>query len=115
MTRRVLTLDLRPGPDVQEAYRAHHAAVWPPVEESLRAIGIRALEIFALERRLVMVLETDEGFDFVERFAVHVASDRRCAEWEALMKTFQQAPPGAPPGVLWTEMERVYRLEPSGG
>jgi L-rhamnose mutarotase len=115
LMRRVLTLDLRPGPAVQEAYRAHHAAVWPCVEESLRAIGIRALDIYALERRLVMVLETDQGFDMAERFAAHVASDPRCAEWEALMKTLQQAPPGAPPGVLWTEMERVYRLEPSAG
>jgi len=110
----VLTLDLREGPGVVEAYRAHHDAIWPEVERSLRAIGIRVLEIYALERRLVMVLETDEGFDMAARFARHVASDPRCAEWEELMKTFQQAPPGAPPGVLWTPMERVYRLEPPG-
>jgi L-rhamnose mutarotase len=110
----VLTLDLREGPGVVEAYRAHHDAIWPEVERSLRAIGIRTLEIHALERRLVMVLETEEGFDMAARFAEHAASDPRCAEWEALMKTFQQAPPGAPPGVLWTPMERVYRLEPGG-
>jgi L-rhamnose mutarotase len=110
----VLTLDLREGPGVVEAYRAHHDAIWPEVERSLRAIGIHALEIYALERRLVMVLETDEGFDMAARFAQHVARDPRCAEWEELMKTFQQAPPGAPPGVLWTPMERVYRLEPAG-
>lgn len=112
LIRRVLTLDLRPGPEVQEAYRAHHQAVWPPVEDSLRAIGVRTMDIYLLERRLVMVLETDEGFDMAARFAEHVASDPRCAEWEELMKTLQQAPPGAPPGTLWTEMERVFRLAP---
>jgi L-rhamnose mutarotase len=114
LKRHVLTLDLREGPDVVEAYRAHHDAIWPEVRASLVAIGIRALEIYLFGRRLVMVLETDDGFEMAARFAEHVASDPRCAEWEELMKTFQQAPPGAPPGVLWTPMERVYRLEPAG-
>jgi L-rhamnose mutarotase len=110
MVRRVLTLDLRPGPGVPEAYRAHHKAVWPPVEESLRAIGVRAMDIYLLERRLVMVLETEDDFDMATRFSQHIASDPRCARWEELMKTLQQAPPGAPEGALWTEMECVFRL-----
>lgn len=112
MKRHVLTLDLREGPGVIEAYRAHHDAIWPEVARSLRAIGVRALEIYLRERRLVMILETADGFDKAARFAEHAASDPRCAEWEALMRTFQQAPPGAPPGTLWTEMERVFRLDP---
>jgi L-rhamnose mutarotase len=112
LKRHVLTLDLREGPGVVEAYRAHHDAIWPEVRASLLRIGIRSLEIYLLGRRLVMVLDTDDDFDREARFAAHVASDPRCAEWEALMKTFQQAPPGAPPGALWTEMERVFRLAP---
>ena len=106
----MLTLDLREGPGVVEAYRAHHDAIWPEVRKSLLAIGIRSLEIYLLGRRLVMVLETDDDFDRDARFAAHIATDPRCAEWEALMKTFQQAPPGALPGSLWTAMERVFRL-----
>ena len=112
MLRRVLTLDLRPGHDVAEAYRARHQAVWPPVEASLRAIGVRAMDIYLLERRLVMVLETDDDFDMSARFREHIASDPRCAEWEELMKTLQQPPPGAPPGAYWTEMVCVFRLNP---
>lgn len=112
MKRHVLTLDLRDGPGVVEAYRAHHDAIWPEVRASLLRIGIGALDIYALGQRLVMVLETDDDFDMAARFAEHAASDPRCAEWEALMRTFQQAPPGAPPGVLWTPMERVFRLAP---
>jgi L-rhamnose mutarotase len=112
MKRHVLTLDLREGPGVVEAYRAHHDAIWPEVRASLLRIGIRSLEIYLLGRRLVMVMETDDDFDRDARFAEHTASDPRCAEWEALMRTFQEAPPGAPPGGLWTEMERVFRLAP---
>jgi L-rhamnose mutarotase len=112
MKRHVLTLDLREGDDVARAYVAHHDAIGPEVVRSLRAVGVEALAIYRLERRLVMVLDTVDGFDLDADFTRHVASDPRCADWEALMKTFQQAPPGAPPGRLWTLMERVFELGP---
>ncbi len=111
MKRHVLTLDLREGPDVADAYVAHHDAIWPEVVRSLRAVGVAALDIYRLERRLVMVLETRDDFDLTADFARHVASDPRCAEWEALMRTFQQSPPGAAPGQLWTPMARVFHLD----
>lgn len=112
MTRRVLTLDLREGDAVADAYVAHHRAIWPEVARSLHAVGVLGLDIYRLERRLVMVLETVDGFDLEADFARHAASDPRCAEWEQLMKTFQQAPPGASPGSLWTVMEPIFRLDP---
>src|SRR5688500_13380615 len=113
MKRLVLTLDLKDDPALIEAYRAHHRAVWPEVLESLRAVGVRAMDIYALGRRLVMVMDTADDFDLAESFARHNASDPRCAEWEALMKTFQVPPPGARPGQLWTRMERVFTLGPA--
>ena len=111
MKRHVLTLDLREGPGVFETYRAHHDAIWPEVVRSLHAVGVEALDIYRLERRLVMVIDTSDDFDLTRDFARHAASDPRCAEWEALMKTFQQAPPGARAGELWTVMEPVFHLD----
>ena len=111
--RFVLTVDLVDDPARIEEYRRHHRAVWPEVERSLREVGIRALDIYALGRRLVMVLEAEPGFELQGDFARHVASDPRCAEWEALMKTFQVPPPGAAPGEVWAHMEPVYHLGPS--
>jgi L-rhamnose mutarotase len=61
-----------------------------------------------------MVMDTRDDFDRRRSFAAHVRSDRRCAEWEALMKTYQEAPPGARPGELWTQMVRVFHLGPTG-
>ena len=110
MKRHVLTLDLREGEGVAEAYAAHHDAIRPEVVRSLRAVGVESLDIYRLERRLVMVLDTRDGFDLAADFARHAASDPRCAEWEALMRTFQQAPPGAAPGTSWTLMPPVFRL-----
>jgi L-rhamnose mutarotase len=105
----ILTLDLKDARAVR-AYRKHHAAVWPEVLRSLRQVGVKDMEIFALGRRLVMVLETREGFDPARDFARHRASDPRCAEWEDLMKAYQQPPPGAPPRTLWAPMERIFSL-----
>jgi L-rhamnose mutarotase len=114
VSRTLLTLDLKDDPAMVEAYRKHHAAVWPEVLKSLRRVGVREMEIFALGRRLVMLMETEPGFDAERDFARHNSSHPRCGEWEALMKTFQEpspgAPPGAPPGRLWTAMEPVFSL-----
>jgi L-rhamnose mutarotase len=110
MKRYVLTLDLRDDPAAIEAYKAHHRAIWPEVEGSLRAVGVRAMDIYLLGRRLVMVMDAAEDFDLRDSFARHVASDPRCAEWEELMKRFQQPPPGAPAGALWAPMEPVFHL-----
>jgi L-rhamnose mutarotase len=109
--RFVMTLDLKDDPARIAAYRKHHREIWPEVRKSLLRIGVLRLDIHQLERRLVMILETKPGFDLARRFAEHAASHPRCAEWEELMKTFQQAPPGARPGQLWTEMVRIFHLE----
>jgi L-rhamnose mutarotase len=108
--RFVLTVDLVNDPAKIEEYRRHHRAVWPEVERSLRSIGIQAMDIYALGRRLVLVMETADGFDRERDFARHVASDPRCAEWEALMKTFQVPPPGAAAGEVWARMEPIFHL-----
>jgi L-rhamnose mutarotase len=105
----LLTLDLKSRRGAA-AYRKHHAAVWPEVLRSLRRVGVKEMEIFALGRRLVMVLETRRGFDPARDFARHRASHPRCAEWEDLMKGYQRSPPDAPRGALWTPMERVFSL-----
>ena len=110
-TRHVMTLDLKDDPRGIAAYRRHHRQIWPEVRDSLRRVGVLRMDIYQLERRLVLVMDTKEGFDVKRSFAAHVASHRRCAEWEELMKTFQQAPPGARPGQLWTPMEGIFHLE----
>jgi L-rhamnose mutarotase len=110
MKRYVLTLDLKDDPALVARYKAHHRAVWPEVQASLRRVGVEAMDIYGLDRRLVMVLDTTDDFDLVESFARHSASDPRCAEWESLMKTFQEPPPGAKPGEVWALMAPVFHL-----
>jgi L-rhamnose mutarotase len=109
MSQYVLTIDLKDDPAAIAAYREHHRHVWPEVVESLRRAGILKMDIYLLQRRGVMLLETD-GRDPRSCFAAHVASGPRVLEWEALMRTLQEAPPGAPPGEWWAHMELVFSL-----
>ena len=110
ITRTVLAVDLNGSASALEAYKAHHQRVWPEVVASLRRAGILKMDIYLLGRRLVMILETADP-DFLRCFAAHVASSPRVAEWEALMRSLQVPPPGAPPGAWWTRMEPVFSLD----
>src|SRR3954468_17186423 len=104
ITRTVLAVDLKGSASSIEAYKAHHRRVWPEVLASLRRAGFSAMDIFLLDRRLVMILKTREG-DLRLCLTAHVASSPRDAEWKTLMRSLQTPPPGAPPGEWWTEME----------
>ena len=110
MSQYVLTIDLKDDPAAIAAYREHHRHVWPEVLESLRRVGIVRMDIYLLARRGVMVLETD-GRDPLRCFALHKASSPRVAEWETLMASLQEPPPGGAPGEWWTMMEPVFSLE----
>lgn len=109
MSRYVLMVDLKDDPAAIAAYREHHRRVWPEVVESLRRSGILNMDIYLLERRAVMVVETN-GSSPERCFAAHAASGSRVAEWEALMKSLQQAPPGGNPAWSWTRMDLVFSL-----
>jgi L-rhamnose mutarotase len=110
MERYVLTLDLVDDSDKMETYFRHHRSVWPEVLKSLRKVGVLQMEIYSLGRRLTMVMDVKDGFEPKRDFARHNASDPRCREWEELMKTFQQPPPGARPGEIWARMEKAFDL-----
>jgi L-rhamnose mutarotase len=110
--RYVLTLDLDPDPRKIAAYERHHRRVWPEVVRSLRRVGVRRMDIYRMGARLAMILEVKDGFDRRRDFAAHVASDPRCAEWEALMKTLQRRAPGAARGEWWALMKPVFHMDP---
>jgi L-rhamnose mutarotase len=108
MSRHVLAVDLKDNPQVIAAYVEHHRQVWPEVLRSLRAAGIDDMEIVLLGRRLVMIVETSG--DVKAAFAAHLSSDPRVTQWEALMKSMQEPPPGRAAGEWWAVMEPIFRL-----
>jgi L-rhamnose mutarotase len=83
MKRYVLTLDLKDDPRAIADTRPITARSGRRSREACAASGVRAMDIYALGRRLTMVMDTRDDFDLKRSFAAHVRSDPRCAEWEA--------------------------------
>jgi L-rhamnose mutarotase len=114
MTRSaVLAVDLKNDPAMIATYVDYHRKVWPEVLASVRDAGIRTLDIYWLDRRLIMFVETD-GRDVHDCFTRHRDSaSPRVQEWEALMKSLQEPPPGHAPGEWWAAMRCVFSLADS--
>lgn len=107
--RYCLALDLKNDPALIAEYERYHVKIWPEIEASIRDSGITSMEIYRIENRLFMIMETDETFSFEQKAAAD-AANFRVQEWEALMWTYQQALPTAKPGEKWMLMERIFAL-----
>ena len=111
MKRYYLALDLKNDATLIAGYEEHHRKVWPEILQSIRSAGIQQVEIYKVNNRLFMIMETDDDFSFERKRAMD-AANKRVQEWEALMWTYQQALPGSKPGEKWFLMDRIFSLNP---
>lgn len=102
-------LDLKPDPELIAEYKRHHQTVWPEVTSALRAIGIIRIQIFLTGNRLFMYFEAPDDF-LPERDFQKFAQSPRGADWDRLMRTYQQRIPDAAHGEWWAPMELVFDL-----
>lgn len=109
MKRYCLALDLKPNPDLIAEYEKYHEKIWPEIEKSIRDSGILAMEIYRIQNRLFMIMETEDDFSF-ERKAKADHDNPKVQEWENLMWKYQQALPGAMPGEKWILTQQIFKL-----
>lgn len=104
-------LDLKDDPALIAEYERWHQPgnIWPEIVDSLRAAGIRDMEIFRAGNRLFMLMEVDDDFSPAAKAAAD-AADPRVQAWEALMWKFQQPLPFAQPGEKWVAMTLIFSL-----
>ena len=107
--RYCLALDLKDDPTLIAEYERYHEAVWPEVLQSLRDAGITGMEIYRVENRLVLVMDTADDFS-LDRKAELDAANPKVQAWETLMWHYQQALPSAKPGQKWVPMKKVFQL-----
>lgn len=105
-----MTLNLKDDAGIIEQYKAHHRNPWPEPLEGLGRVGVEDMKIFLLGRRMFMFLTTTDSFDLSVDFARYVEQNPKAAEWDALMRTFQEPVPEAPEGEWWAVMEQVFDL-----
>jgi L-rhamnose mutarotase len=107
--RYCLALDLINDAEKIAAYEAYHKNVWPEILDSIKESGIISMEIYSVENRLFMIMETDDSFSF-ERKSISDAQNPKVQEWENLMWNYQQALPFAKAGEKWMLMNKIFSV-----
>jgi L-rhamnose mutarotase len=110
--RYCLALDLQQDDALIAEYEAWHRDVWPAIKKSILDSGIESMEIYRLEDRLFMIMETTPAFSF-EKKASMDAANKEVQRWEELMWKYQVAIPGGKPGEKWRLMDRIFELRQS--
>jgi len=105
------TLDLKDDPALIAEYVERHSEAkrWPEIVEGIRSVGILEMEIYLIDKRLFMIVETAEDFEWDAAFA-RLATLPRQAEWEAYMSVFQDCKSDAGSAEKWRLMERIFNL-----
>lgn len=102
-------LDLKNDSDVIAEYEQHHRNVSEYIKNSIKRAGIHVMDIYRIENRLFMIMETDETFSF-ERKQEMDENDPGVQQWENLMWKYQQPLPWAKPGEKWMLMKQIFEL-----
>lgn len=107
--RYCLALDLVNEEEKIAAYEAYHKEVWPEIIASIKDSGIQSMEIYRVENRLFMIMETDDSFSF-ETKSISDAQNPKVQDWENLMWNYQQALPFAKSGEKWMLMNKIFSI-----
>ena len=107
MKRYCQTLELIDDEQLIQQYVEAHRHVWPEVIEGQRQVGILSMEIYRHGRKLFMICDTVDDFDW-ERDMARLANLPRQAEWEAYVAQFQGCGAEATSDEKWQMMERIF-------
>ena len=111
MKRYCLALDLKDDAGLIAEYEEYHQKVWPEILKSIHEAGIVQMEIYRIDNRLFMIMETSDDFSFEKKGKMD-AANTKVQEWEELMWKYQQALPGSRPGEKWKLMDKIFTLNP---
>ena len=105
------TLDLKDNPELIAEYRRRHSEgeAWSEIIEGIRQVGILEMEIYILDNKLFMIVETPLDFNWDEAMA-RLATLPRQQEWETFMSRFQDCSAGASADEKWQMMDRMFYL-----
>ncbi|GHE45211.1 L-rhamnose mutarotase [Sphingobacterium griseoflavum] len=106
------TLDLIDDAELIAKYVAAHSEEvhWQEIREGIKQVGILEMEIYLLENKLFMIVETGVDFQWEDAFNI-LATLPRQQEWECWMSSFQQSKKGST-DKKWRLMDRIFHLYP---
>ncbi len=103
-------LHLIPDEESLREYKYWHesANIWKEIPEGIRKTGILNMEIFLLEDKAFMIIETPLDFNWDEAFG-RLATYEKQAEWESFVSKYQVRS-GKKSDEKWQLMERIFNL-----
>lgn len=110
MQRFCFTLDLRPDPELIAQYVDHHRLGRPEIHQSIRNAGVVDMQIFLLENRLFMIMDTSDSFTLEAKAAMDQMNPAVVA-WESLMARYQSVDPNSNLSGRWQLMTKIFQLE----
>ena len=112
--RSCFAVDLNNDKELIDSYEAYHQIgnIWPEITEGIRASGILVMEIYRVENRLFMIVETANEISIEAAFEQFNLLPRQ-GEWLTLMSTFQSRLATARHGEQWTKMNLIFSLDDS--
>ncbi len=109
MERYCLTLDLKDDPILIAEYEEHHKNMSQEILKSIKDSGVQSMEIYRLNTRMFMIMETEDGFSFEKKAEID-ANNPKVQVWENLMWEYQQALPTAIEGEKWVLMNKIFPI-----
>lgn len=111
MKKYCLTLYLKEDDNLLPEYEYWHKSEngWPGIRKSITDSGIREMEIYRLQTRLFMTIETADSFDFAVKAKMD-AVNPKVQEWEQMTSRPQPPLAGAKQGEQWILMEKIFQL-----
>jgi len=106
------TMQLREGDQkFIDDYRHAHSkgVIWKEVIDGIKEVGILEMEIYILDNKLFMIVETPLDFNWDEAMA-RLATLPRQQEWETFMSRFQDCSAEATADEKWRMMDRMFYL-----
>ena len=100
---KVFVVNIVPDEKKLQEYLEYHRHIWPEVEKGFQKAGYRKIKLLRRNHLVVMIVTVPEGADLGKMGKVAESYDKRCAEWNQLMSSYQQGIPGTEPGQTGTE------------
>lgn len=111
LEERVFVVTIVPGDEKIREYLDHHQHIWPEVEEGFKKAGYKKITLSRFDHLVVMSILVPRGASLDSMSKRAESYDKRCAEWNRLMDTYQAGVPGTAPGQKWVETKTFYSFE----
>ncbi|SDC99193.1 L-rhamnose mutarotase [Niabella drilacis] len=108
LQERTFVVSIAPGEQKLQEYLDHHQHIWPEVEAGFKRAGYKKITLSRFEHLVVMSIVVPAGADLDRMSKAAESYDKRCAEWNRLMDSYQEGVPGTTPGQKWVEVKPFY-------